>query len=65
MLHYHPISGTGGGGLEVSLHVAVYRIMCLREVGGVGWMAGGSSIALQTRNWVEQPPPQLTRPCTF
>lgn len=31
MLHYHPISSTGGGELVVSLHVAVYRIMCLKE----------------------------------
>lgn len=58
MLHYHPISSTGGGELVVSLPVAVCRIMCLKEEGGA------SGIGLQTRNWVEHPPPQLTRPCT-
>lgn len=58
MPHYHPISSTGGGELVVYLHVAVCRIMCLKEEGGV------SGIGLQTRSWVEHPPPQITRPCT-
>lgn len=42
MLHYHPISSTGGGELVVSLHKVVCRIMCLKEAGGVGWVVGGA-----------------------
>lgn len=59
MLHYHPISSAGGGELVVFLHLAE-SCVCSRR-GGVGGLSG---IGLQTRNWVEQPPLQLTRPCT-
>lgn len=59
MLHYHPISGMGGGELVDCLQAAaVCRIPCLKVAGGV------NGIGLQTCNWVEQPPPLLTRPCT-
>lgn len=58
MLHYHPISSTGGGELVVSLHLAVCRIMSLQEE------RGASDIGPQTHKWVEQLLPRLTRPCT-
>lgn len=32
--------------------------------GGKGVVVWGVGTGLQTRNWAEQPPPQLTRPCT-
>lgn len=64
MLHYRPISSTGGGELVVSLFTSQQVFPNHASEGG--WRTGGfvSGTGLQTRNWAECPPPQLTRPCT-
>lgn len=49
MLHYHPISSTGGDEeLQVSLHLAVCRITCAKEQSGE--KVGGDT-GLQTFDW--------------